>query len=77
MSYQSPEVVSIEYNNNHTLAKCDVRFVDLPPPTANAGHRTISITAFIPLSAGDQEDVVRERAITVARQAIVDAAQAP
>ena len=77
MSYQSPQVVSIEYNTGHTVAKCDVRFVDLPPPTTNPGHRTISITAFIPLSPGDQDDVVIARAISVARLAITDAASAP
>ena len=78
MSYQSPQVVHIEFNAARTMANCEVRFVDVPPPTSSAGHRSITVTAFIPLDPGDPVDVISARAISVARVAIADAAaQAP
>ena len=75
MAYTQPEVISIVMSSDGRLANCDVRFVNPAAPTP--GHGMINVTAFIPTSPNDQQDVIRARAITVAKQALQNAVKLP
>jgi hypothetical protein len=72
MSYSAPQVVTLVRNDSNSFAHCDVRYID-NDLTSQPAHRMISVTVIVPLSAGDDDEVVRERAISVARVAINNA----
>jgi hypothetical protein len=72
MSYAAPQVVTLVRNDTNTFAHCDVRYID-DALTSQPAHRMISVTAIVPLSAGDTDADIRERAISVARVAISNA----
>jgi hypothetical protein len=76
MDFNSPQVVNIAFNYNNTIATCDVQFEPVGGGTP-PGNGMVMVKTHIPTGEGDPLEAVFARAITVAREAVRGATNAP